>query len=539
MSIDKIKLLINEKEYEKAAAIAIHIGGDIPKQTRKLFADDKNFNNEKYEAYEMLLLIDADKDFDCYNLYLDYRESPERRFYPERRHYLKRVADDLNELADGKFRIYRLALSTGGGKSTLCTRFAFWMQGKFPTGETLQAVGGGGLREQIFSKASLFIEQYWKRHIDVFPHAKVVKVSNDKTALWLKSGEYADISVVSVEGNIEGFTQASNLLIIDDPVSSDMSSSQQQMDKMYENVIDKHLMNRRVYGVVVCIGTPVCPNEPLDRLYKDKVSAGWLGREYRLPMLTNDNPPKSNYETKLYITSKKFKMINTSEEWVAYRDSVRDNPVRYANFMTRIMMQPTGVGEYRFANVKRFSELPECNFDEYVVLDPADRGTDATVCWIARVYNNDKDSVYFIDAFFDRRTVENYIQDLCRWCVKHNIDEIEYEDNLGGSQTHLLLESLFRGMGRMVNVQYHRQLKNKNKRISLWSASLIDRAKFLIDEKQGDMYRKAMSQIQGWREENNSEDDAPDAAVRVIEKVFNELNMGDIYGKFEFIGRRW
>jgi predicted phage terminase large subunit-like protein len=531
---EKILKLADKGEYVSFAAAAIA----LKEQWKALqLLDEIGLNEwevEKYlVAYEMLLLANAQTNFDCYCRYIDFDKRPVRNFYATRRQYLKPFVDALQELEQYKdpkdLRIVRMKAPTGIGKSSLVSRLMFWTEGRRPYGEILYGVGGGALANAIYDKNIEFMDEYWERHNSIFPDMRIVKTSIEERGIWFRESEYPQIAIVSAGGNYEGRTQGSNGGILDDIVSIEEAGSAQRMDDLYVKNIDKFFVYRRLYRWILCIGTPVAENEPLDRLFEDKIKAGWKGKEVKVPML--DENGESNFEFKRYISDTEYSWQNTTEELQKYVESIKDNPEKYANFMTRMQCEPTVPGGYRFQGVKEYEGLPDGKYKEYVNFDPADKGTDAAVVWEARVYDNDPEKIYFVSAFFDSRPMEEYLEELCLWLKVRDINLLEFEDNMGGTLLAKTLEEKLRSLGHMCTVKPYSQHKNKKQRINAFGAELLDRALF---RKDGDKsYGDALAQLKTYTDKSEH-DDAIDCAVRIVERVLKDGSKKDLYGKFDF-----
>ena len=254
-----IKKLIKDKRYRDASALACYL--NKTEETRELLSAVTDVTADVLEAFEDLLLYDAPNDFDCYCRYLDFRQPNMRNFYLDRRKYLKPLNDEITEMfINDKYDVVRVKLRTRSGKSENTVREAYWVQGNFPIGETLYCVGGGKLKDDIYEKCIAFIDEYWERHCDVFPNSPAksdIKTSKENTAIWLRNGEYADISIVTVGGSIEGFVQCTNLLILDDLVASSEINSPARLESIFHSDIMNAIMRRYVDGKISIIGTPI------------------------------------------------------------------------------------------------------------------------------------------------------------------------------------------------------------------------------------------------------------------------------------------
>lgn len=522
-----IQTLIDNQEYTQAAQLAIYRGTTY--ETRSLFGNVERFNQEYTDAYELLLLADAKEDFDVYCRYLDYRQPLARNFYIDRRKYLKKINDTITRMFFPKHGevspdVLRVKMPTRTGKTEdVGNRAAFWVQGNFPGGETLHAVGGGRLRDQIHEKRTAFIREYWDRHVDVFPDAKVVKQSKDLASVWFRESEYADISTVTVGGSVEGHVQVTNLLVLDDLVASTEINSVSRLESIYEEDILNAIMRRYVGGKIFLIGTPIPTltgmDDPLDAFYKNRQSANYICEEISIPAL--NEKMESNYTYRKFINNEgDFILTLDTEHFMKERRAAYagGNEIAIARFETIYQMEPMRIGAMRFSNIKTYNEEPNAKYKEINKLDPADKGEDAAVLMHCRIYDGDP-NVYVHDIFYDKRpmdTQENsgYLNDMANFIIRNNIHVLSYEENLGGTLLGDKLIELCYEQGHRLECEPYRELKNKVQRINDNAMEVIDKARFW-ENPPTKQYEKAVDEIRGWSE-NAKHDDAPECITDVI-----------------------
>lgn len=523
--LTQIQNYITENQYTNATALAIHL--KLTAETRVLFEQDDNMNNEKFDAYENLLLADALDDFDCYNRFLDYRQPLRRNLYLDRRKYLKVMADEITKMYNGDddaTEVLRIKLRTRSAKSEFFNRVAMWVQGKRPSGETLYCVGGGRLRDNMYEKRVAFIDEYWHRHVQVFPDMQVHRTSKDLASVWFEKREYAGISTVTVGGSIEGHVQCTNLLVLDDLVASSEINSTKRLQDIYSEDILNAIMRRYISGPIILIGTPIATltgvPDPLDAFYENRKGAGYKCKEFVVPSLNeNDesnyayrdfsvNPPKWRFTTEEFLKEKK----------AAYNDT---NPLAIPTFETIYQMQPMFAGDKRFSHLREFEEVPKGRYREINMLDPADSGDDHAAFIHARIYDDEPENIYLYDIFYDDRNMDKeenggYLHDLMRFFIKNDIHNIEYEANMGGTLLGEMLSDIAREMDWRFSYDYFKQTKNKNQRIHDFSPKTLD-VVMIRKEPSTEMYKEAIDEIKNWTERTNK-NDATDCMTLVVEK---------------------
>lgn len=526
--IKNIQNLINEERYQDASALAIHL--ELTFETRELFERDRNISNEKFDAYENLLLADAKDDFDCYNRFLDYRQPLRRNLYLDRRKYLKEIADEVTDMFSGKpnaTQVLRVKLRTRSAKSEIFNRAANWVQAKQPNGETLYVVGGGNLRDNMYNKRIAFIDEYWERHLQVFPDMKVHKTSKEYASVWFSDREYADISTVTVGGSIEGWVQCTNMLILDDLVGSSEINSAKRLEDIYTNDILNAIMRRYISGPIIIIGTPIPTqtgvSDPSDAFYENRKKAGYVCKEIIVPYISGDN--RSNYEYRDF-NFKPPKRIFTTEEALRERNAAYsdDNPLAKPTFDTVYQMKGMEVGERRFAKVKTFAETPSGKYREINILDPADAGEDKAAFVHCRIYDAEPESVYVHDIFYDGRPMDRavnngYLDDVVHFMIRNDIHLYTYEANMGGTLLGETIKEIGEELGWRFEYDEYKQTKNKTQRILDNAMGLLDVVK-VRDVPHTEIYESAISELRMWTNKSKK-DDFTDALTKAVEVFKN------------------
>ncbi len=528
-NLKHIQELIDTEQYTHASALAIYLG--LTFEARALFEKDKNMNEEKFDAYENLLLADASDDFDCYNRFLDYRQPLRRNLYLDRRKYLKQMADEITKMFSGEplaTQVLRIKLRTRSAKSEFFNRVAMWVQGKKPSGETLYVVGGGNLRDNMYEKRIAFIDEYWERHTQVFPDMELYKKSKEYASVWFEPREYAGISTVTVGGSIEGWVQATNLLVMDDLVASSEINSSKRLEDIYSNDILNAIMRRYISGPIILIGTPI-PTltgvpDPSDAFYENRKKAGYRCKEFVVPSL-NEND-ESNYAYRDFSTNPPEWRFTTEEflkeREAAYKD---DNPLAKATFDTIYQMKPMSAGATRFDKLKEFLHSPNAKYREINILDPADVGSDYAAFVHCRIYDNEKDALYIHDVFYDDRPMDKqenggYLHDLVDFMIKNDIHTYEYEANMGGTILGEMINDIAKEKNHRVNFTTYKQTKNKKQRILDHAPKALEVVR-IRQTPNTVMYENAKNEIFAWNEKSKH-DDFTDAVTRAVETLVGD-----------------
>lgn len=526
--ISHIQDLIDERRYHDASALAIHL--KLTYEARELFSKDSFMNVEKFDAFENLLLADADKDFDVYNRFLDYRQPLRRNLYLDRRKYLKQIADEITKMYNGDpdaAEVLRIKLRTRSAKSEFFNRAANWVQGKRPSGETLYCVGGGNLRDNMFEKRVAFIDEYWHRHTQVFPEMQVHKTSKEYASVWFEDREYAGISTVTVGGSIEGWVQATNMLILDDLVASSEINSAKRLEDIYSNDILNAIMRRYISGAIIIIGTPIPTltgvKDPSDAFYENRKQAGFKCKQFSVPSL--DENEKSNYAYRDFSVDPPVWRFTTDEFRREKKAAYLEGGLAKSTFNTVYQMMPMEFGAKRFDNIKFYENEPSGKYREITILDPADAGSDFASCVHGRIYNDTPDLIHAHDVFYDNRAMDRevnggYLDDLVKFFIKNDIHLFKYEANMGGTLLGETLVDIAKEMGWHLEYETFKQTKNKTQRILDHAMKLIEVMRFK-KQPDSDMYLDAMVELSNWTEKAKH-DDFTDCVTLLVENFIEE-----------------
>jgi len=526
MQNDKvINELLQNKQYVEMAKVAIYLKGKYPALARDYIRNSEEplyRKDDLLDVFEQLLLVDAQNDFDCYNCYLDFGAKPLRQFHLPRRKNMWSVIQGLQDLADGKIKVLRVRVPPRRGKSQYVNNFKHWELGRHPYGTILTGVGGGELADSIFAKSTSFITEFGKRHFEVFPKLEVKRINIKSHGLWYEDMEYASDKVVSITANFEGSTEAITGEVLDDCVDKEMAYSEERMRELYEENIQKFFLPRQIGGWLLLIGTPVAVEEPLKWLYKDKQAE--LGqdmcREIVIPMLNSDG--KSNFEMERWNqTTKKYELVDTTEEWIMRKQIAEINPASKAVFYTRWLCEPMSAEGLLFPDLLRFDKLPDLPLkNQFVLCDTATKGSDSFVIVVANEYDKDE-YIYVSDVFMDNSPPLGMSKKVYDWLVERDLHHITIESNGAGSVFSTNLQEYANENRYSLKIDEYAQLKNKAKRIFDQSPLICSKFKFKSEYTYGSMYYKFIDEVTRYPADGKVDhDDAADTLASVAERLF-------------------
>lgn len=108
--------------FEALRIMADEDFGDAHRRNKEVRALSARYVKERgdtrmLELNKRSLLFDAKHELDAYIRYIEWNREPEKKFYEPRRHVLKTLVDDLQDLADGKLDFLGISLPPRVGKA--------------------------------------------------------------------------------------------------------------------------------------------------------------------------------------------------------------------------------------------------------------------------------------------------------------------------------------------------------------------------------------------------------------------------------------
>ncbi|MBR1930341.1 MAG: hypothetical protein IJ833_02545, partial [Lachnospiraceae bacterium] len=125
------------------------------------------------------LKFEAPHVFESFLLYMDRKRKPKKRFYQPRMRTLNVVAQDLQDLEDGKLDFYGLSLPPRVGKSTICIFFLAWVIGRRPDSHNAMSGHSGILADRFYTDVYKLTTSDEYTFSEIFPNVKKPQTSSD------------------------------------------------------------------------------------------------------------------------------------------------------------------------------------------------------------------------------------------------------------------------------------------------------------------------------------------------------------------------
>ena len=469
-----------------------------------------------FDLYNKCLLFEAPYLFDSYLLYVEKNREPEKKFYLPRRKTLKVVADDLQDLEDGKIKFLGVSLPPRIGKSTLCIFFMSWLMGKYPDMANLMSGFSDKLTEGFYTETLSIItgsEYLWG---DVFPTCKLQKTSAKNETININApSRFPTLTCRSIGGTLTGAVEAAKLLYSDDLIEDlEESLNPDRLDSKYDAYLNQ-LVDRKLDGCLeLMVGTRWNVEDPLGRLketYGDNP-------EYRfrvIPALDENGESNFVYDYGLGFSTKYYLDIKEKIDDATWCAKYMGDP-----YVREGLLFPKD--ELNYYN----GILPGGQPDRIIsACDVAWGGGDSLSMPFCFQYG---DVGYIHDVIFNQGDKEITRPIVVGRIKRHMPHMVRFEANNGGDEYADKVDEELRKDHVSVNIS-HRKAPNTSSKLSriIQVAPDIKRLYFIDDKHASKEYKAFMREVTTFTQNGKvKHDDAPDSLAQLI--VFKNNGLGTV-----------
>lgn len=481
-----------------------------------------------YEIYR----AEAPYLFESYCFYMEKNREVKKRFYKPRRSTLKVVADDLQDLEDGKLRTYGLSMPSRVGKSGICIFFLSWVGYRKPNSHSAMGGHSGQLAKRFFKGYDNLVEVPEYTFDELFqrlhPGIKTLEAkSSDPAEFTINLGEPDEFSTLSCRGIDGTWTGAIDVssdgyLYVDDLVRDrEHSMSPSRMENTYQEYQNKMLDRMNDGAGKLLVGTLWGVLDPLERERKQNEDNP-LARFRKIPALNEKEESNFQYEIKGFSTQYYLDMRDRLDkaEWMA---KFQQQP-----FVREGLTFP--IEELRFFN----GIVPTDACKTVALCDPAFGGGDSLSMPICKDFGNDK---FIVGWVHDKRSPEFTVPKVVDRIESFGITLLWIEKNSGGQ---LVAEKIQKEMDARniihcrielfsAPVKMHKEEKitGHSDYVKRYFQFLLPKAKDVDIEEDIEIYyadsdyRKAIDEMSMWSAESKGrqKDDAPDSIASLAMKL--------------------
>lgn len=491
-------------------------------------------NDEEYpliDKWYKTLKTESYYDFESFMFYMERKRHYSKRFYFPRRHTLKIVVNDLQDLENRIIKFYGLSMPPRVGKSTICIFFLAWVSLRRPNSHSAMGGHSGILAKGFYKELmNLFTtEEYTFSELFYFWNPEyankplVTDKSADEFTITLGNPDrFATVTCRGIDGTWTGAVDVSKdgYLYVDDLVRDrEHSLSPMRMENTYQEYLNKMVDRKNDGARELMVGTLWNVLDPLERMRKQYENDPQY-RFRRIPALNENDESNFDYEINGFST--------------AYYRDMREK-LDKAEWMAKFMQKPyvrEGLlfpdNELRFFNGDFDDELENKERKVIALCDPAFGGADNLSMPICADFGGKQR--YIIDWVYKKGTQAVTVPLIVAAIKKHYITELHIEQNAGGK---LMTDSIKTEMKKQ-NVYFCRiipyyantklpkeeKIKGYSDRVKEIFIFLISRQYLAIDDRptyiRTQMYQDAMDEFTMYTSEGkNPHDDASDSITQL------------------------
>ena len=410
------------------------------------------------------LVLSAPAYFEDYLQAVEFNRPNEKKFYAPRRRYLKRIVDEYQAVADGKYRFLSISLPKRAGKSQTGINFVLWLSGRNPNGSSLMEGTGDALVRSFYQGCLEYLvtpNEY--SYYDIFPGSRLRQTNADINTINLdEKSRFPTVMCRSIDARQVGLSEATNVLYLDDCVEGrEEAKNRIQLDKKWE-IISGDVMGRALEGTpLVMCGTRYSLYDPIGRMQEYATEHNWNWKAVEIPAL-DPITDESNYE---FFNPKTGLPMFTTGYFREQRDLLTaeqfESEFQQQPFEAKGMLFPKDKLNYYFS-------LPSDREPDGIIAfgDTAERGSDYTAVPVGYLYGEE---VYIHDVVFDDSVPEITKPSVVDLLYRNHVGQATFESNNAGEYYARDVDKMLKERGGRTSIRNKRTISNKQTRIELAS----------------------------------------------------------------------
>lgn len=479
-------------------------------------------SNSLNALYWKVLLWEAPNRFESFLLYMEKNRPYKKKFYEPRMNPLRIVAQDLQDLEDGKYDFYGLSMPPRVGKSTICIFFFAWIIGKRPDSHNAMSGHSGILADRFHNDLIKLTENEEYTFHEIFPDVNLQMKSSEKNELYYDAVEsFATTTCRGIDGTWTGAVDISQdgYLYVDDLVRDRKESlSPKRLEGRYQDYLNILVDRKNDGSRELMVGTRWNVMDPLGKIEKQyKNNPRYKFR--KLPALNEKGESNFDYPVKGFSTKYYHDM----------RDKLDKN-----EWMAKFMQTPFVREGLLFpADGLRYYNgiLPEGDHRVVGACDVAWGGGDSLSMPIGYEYPNG--DVYIPSWIFNKGPKETTIPLVTGKIMGEKLTEIQFEANNGGDMYSDKVSAELEKHNYHCSCSYKKAPGNMKKMTKMvaYSGDVKRHFIFLDPEHQDQEYSDAMDELNMTVQiGDNEHDDAGDGITQLAIKIY-----GDVGGPADII----
>lgn len=511
--LDMAKVIADE-EGDNDIAYALKLS-DFVKRKVPTLPVSVGMNDLYWEA----LKFEAPHRFESFLLYMERKRRPEKRFYQPRRKTLHIVAEDLQDLEDGKLDFYGLSMPPRVGKSTICIFFLAWVIGKRPASHNAMSGHSGILADRFYTDVFKLTESEEYTFHEIFPNVKAPKPSSEKNELRYDEIEsFATLTCRGIDGTWTGAVDisADGYLYVDDMVRDRTESlSPKRLENRYQDYLNVLVDRKNDGSRELMVGTRWNVLDPLGRVEtENKDNPRYRFR--KIPALNENDESNFEYEYGKGFSTQYYRDMREKldrNEWMA---KYQQKP-----FIREGLLFP--VDELNYYN----GVLPDGDCLTAAACDVAWGGGDSLSMPFGKLFGSKDDGpIYIPDWIFSKgdKYVTKPLVVAKTLQLKPNMER--FEANNGGDEYAESIDTMLKAQGFKTNITWAKASNQIGKmaKIIQYAPDIKRRFYFLKPELQDEEYKAAMEELGMITQVGKNEhEDSADGLVQLLQLISGEM----------------
>lgn len=511
--LDMAKVIADE-EGDNDIAYALKLS-DFVKRKVPTLPVSVGMNDLYWEA----LKFEAPHRFESFLLYMERKRRPEKRFYQPRRKTLHIVAEDLQDLEDGKLDFYGLSMPPRVGKSTICIFFLAWVIGKRPASHNAMSGHSGILADRFYTDVLKLTTSEEYTFSEIFPQIKFPKTSSDKNELRYDDVEsFATLTCRGIDGTWTGAVDisADGYLYVDDMVRDRTESlSPKRLENRYQDYLNVLVDRKNDGSKELMVGTRWNVLDPLGRVEtENKDNTRYRFR--KIPALNENDESNFGYEYGKGFSTQYYRDMREKldrNEWMA---KYQQKP-----FIREGLLFP--LDELNYYN----GVLPDGDCLTAAACDVAWGGGDSLSMPFGKLFGSKDDGpIYIPDWIFSKgdKYVTKPLVVAKTLQLKPNMER--FEANNGGDEYAESIDTMLKAQGFKTNITWAKASNQIGKmaKIIQYAPDIKRRFYFIKPELQSEEYKAAMEELGMITQVGKNEhEDSADGLVQLLQLISGEM----------------
>ena len=493
---------------------------------KELTIEEQEHIYEVNDIFWAIIKMEAQNlQFDSYCLYLEKNRDPKEKFYQPRRNCLRRlgIPQAFQRLIDDELDVLTISLPPGTGKTSLEKFFHSAVAGWYPMDFSLFYSHSGDITRMYYDGVYDIVtnsdEYTWG---EIFPGLHVTNTNAKLEQFNIgKYKPFPSVQCTSVGAKNAGKVRASRYLFVDDMIGSiEEAMNKNTLEKLW----NAYSVDARQRKVTSPFDGKFCKELHLATRWSTLDVIGRLQQRYEgndraefiaIPDI-DPRTGRSNFEYDIGGYSvENFHDIEMLMDDISYRCLYKQDPIEREGLL------------YQNDELRRFVDLPNREPDAVLgICDTKEKGIDYMFLPIFYKYDND---YFLVDCICDDNsdfgTQYGRLTDII---LRHNVQQVEFESNQGGSRIAFEVQKRVKDQGGMCNITTKPTETNKETRIIVNSDWVKQNCLFLekTEYTPKSDYGRMMGFLLGYSVAGkNKHDDVPDGMANFALFVSRKLNV--------------